>query len=86
MANAIDALDRVVEPIQTYMREQGYSINSLASETRIPYASLRRRLLDPEQLTFKDLSRIADALHVTAVDVLPQPTKQHALADGRLAG
>lgn len=48
----------------------GWSINGLAEESGIAYSTLRRKLSDPDQLTMRELLKIADAQGRTPEAVL----------------
>jgi|GEM_PF-1991445 len=71
MATATDPLAAIAEPYQGLMRKADVSINALATATLIPFSTLRRKLIDPEQLTMGDLLRIAKVLGVGPAAVLP---------------
>lgn len=48
----------------------GWSINGLAEASGIAYSTLRRKLSDPEQLTMRELLKIAEAQGRTPEAVL----------------
>lgn len=72
MANTTAPSSKVAEPFKTLMADLYVSINGLSETTRIPFATLRRKLHDPESFTVGNLLRIADALGVEPAALIPK--------------
>lgn len=71
MANTNPPSSEVAEPFKTLMADQDISINGLSETTRIPFATLRRKLHEPEAFTVGNLLRLAEALSTTPDRLLP---------------
>lgn len=70
MAKTSNSEDGVPEPFLSLMNEAGYSINSLADETGIPFSTLRRRLRNPDSITLGETLALAEALHETPTGLI----------------
>lgn len=60
-----------IDLINQTLTNKGVSINTLADETGIPFATLRRSLKNGRPLNLLELRKIAAALNVWPSDILP---------------
>jgi len=51
--------------VDALRNDRGITVQQLAADTRIPYATLHRRLAGDGRLTVAELGQISSALHVT---------------------
>lgn len=69
-----------IDLIEAAREEKGISMNALADQTGIPYATLRRSLKGSRSLNLIELRTIASTLGVTPSQLLPADLTQSAVA------
>ena len=52
------------------IKKAGLTPHGLATETAIPYVTLRRRVTNPDDLRLSEMKRIADVLDITTSDLI----------------
>ena len=74
----IDIAERTAQAVSQATVTKGKSVRSLADETGIPLTTMRRKLKGIGEFTPSELFRIADALGITFMDLIPTELREAA--------